>query len=157
MFGKKKKLEAERREEELRLQKQELERQQAQAAQQAQQQDDKIFCESELIDDDDDNTAAQPVNEDDNALPKEYEAIAYILKQEQGEDLVAEPVDNDEPVQSAQEPLRYRRKTAKFDARVRSAFPLCISERRACTPLEALRWDNRAGQVARAARRVKRY
>ena len=49
MFGKKKKLEAERREEELRLQKQELERQQAQAAQQVQQQDDKIFFESELI------------------------------------------------------------------------------------------------------------
>ena len=102
MFGKKKKLEAERREEELRLQKEELERQQVQAAQQAQQQEEKIFFESELIDDDDDNTAVQPVNEDDNALPKEYEAIAYILKQEQGEDLVAQPVD-DEPVQSAQE------------------------------------------------------
>lgn len=108
MFGKKKKLEAERREEELRLQKQELERQQAQAAQkaqvaqQAQRQEDKVFFESELINDDDDNTAAQTVNEDDNALPKEYEAIAYILKQEQGEDLVAQPVD-DEPVQSAQE------------------------------------------------------
>ena len=39
MFGKKKKLEAERREEELRLQKQELERQQAQAAQGAEAQD----------------------------------------------------------------------------------------------------------------------
>ena len=111
MFGKKKKLEAERREEELRLQKQELERQQAQAAQkaqvaqQAQRQEDKVFFESELINDDDDNTAAQTVNEDDNALPKEYEAIAYILKQEQGEDLVAQPVD-DEPVQSAQEPQK---------------------------------------------------
>lgn len=112
MFGKKKKLEAERREEELRLQKQELERQQAQAAQkaqvaqQAQRQEDKVFFESELINDDDDNTAAQTVNEDDNALPKEYEAIAYILKQEQGEDLVAEPVDDDKPVQSAQEPQK---------------------------------------------------
>lgn len=100
MFGKKKKLEAERREEELRLQKQELERQQA--AQQVQQQDEKIFFESELIDDDE-NTAAQPVSEDDNALPKEYEAIAYILKQESGDDLVAEPVDDDKPVQSAQD------------------------------------------------------
>lgn len=104
MFGKKKKLEAERREEELRLQKQELEKQQVPTVEQAQEPDDKIFFESELIDDDDENTAAQPSAEDDNALPKEYEAIAYILKQEQGEDLVAEPVDDDEPVQSAQEP-----------------------------------------------------
>lgn len=104
MFGKKKKLEAERREEELRLQKQELEKQQVPTVEQAQETDDKIFFESELIDDDDDNTAAQPSAEDDNALPKEYEAIAYILKQEQGDDLVAEPVGDDEPVQSAQEP-----------------------------------------------------
>ncbi len=104
MFGKKKKLEAERREEELRLQKQELEKQQVPTVEQAQEPDDKIFFESELIDDDDDDTAAQPSAEDDNALPKEYEAIAYILKQEQGEDLVAEPVGDDEPVQSAQEP-----------------------------------------------------
>lgn len=97
MFGKKKKkLEAERREEELRLQQQqELQKQQQEAAQK---QEDKIFLESELVDDD----------EDDNALPKEYEAIAYILKQEQGEDLVAEPVDDQSqseqvPVQSVEE------------------------------------------------------
>lgn len=97
MFGKKKKkLEAERREEELRLQQQqELQMQQQEAAQK---QEDKIFLESELVDDD----------EDDNALPKEYEAIAYILKQEQGEDLVAEPVDDQSqpeqaPVQSVEE------------------------------------------------------
>lgn len=106
MFGKKKKqLEAERREEELRLQQEELARQQA--AQQAQQvPDDKVFCECELIDD-----------EDDNALPKEYEAIAYILKQEQGDDLVAQPVDDepaqfeqvsDEGVEDAQEPQEAR-------------------------------------------------
>ncbi len=106
MFGKKKKqLEAERREEELRLQQEELARQlAAQQAQQAQQvPDDKVFCECELIDD-----------EDDNALPKEYEAIAYILKQEQGDDLVAQPVDDepaqfeqvsDEGVEDAQEPV----------------------------------------------------
>ena len=92
MFGKKKKkLEAERREEELRLQQQqELQKQQADQ-EAAKKQEDKIFLESELIDDD----------EDDNALPKEYEAIAYILKQEQGDDLVAQPVD-DEPAQSEQ-------------------------------------------------------
>lgn len=93
MFGKKKKkLEAERHEEELRLQQEQLKQQQT-AAQQAQKQEGKIFLESELIDDE----------EEDNALPKEYEAIAYILKQEQGEDLVAKPVD-DEPVQSEQKP-----------------------------------------------------
>ena len=93
MFGKKKKkLEAERHEEELRLQQEQLKQQQT-AAQQAQKQEGKIFLESELIDDE----------EEDNALPKEYEAIAYILKQEQGEDLVAQPVD-DEPVQSEQKP-----------------------------------------------------
>lgn len=92
MFGKKKKkLEAERREEELRLQQQqELQKQQADQ-EAAKKQEDKIFLESELIDDD----------EDDNALPKEYEAIAYILKQEQGDDLVAQPVD-DESAQSEQ-------------------------------------------------------
>lgn len=97
MFGKKKKkLEAERREEELRLQQQqELQKQQQEAAKK---QEDKIFLESELVDDD----------EDGNALPKEYEAIAYILKQEQGEDLVAEPVDDQSqpeqaPVQSVEE------------------------------------------------------
>lgn len=45
----------------------------------------KIYLESEIIDDD----------EDDNSLPKEYESIAYILKQETGEDLLAQPVDDD--------------------------------------------------------------
>ena len=93
MFGKQnKKLEAERQKEELRLQQEQLKQQQT-AAQQTQKQEDKIFLESELIDDE----------EEDNALPKEYEAIAYILKQEQGEDLVAQPVD-DEPVQPEQQP-----------------------------------------------------
>ncbi len=45
----------------------------------------KIFLESELIED------------DDIDLTQEYEAIAYILKQEQGEALHAEAVVDDEP------------------------------------------------------------
>lgn len=87
MFGKKKKqakLEQEQREKEQR----ELEAVNQQAAQQpteapVQENDGKIYLESEIIDD------------DDNSLPKEYESIAYILKQETGEDLMAQPVDDD--------------------------------------------------------------
>ncbi len=90
MFGKKKKqakLEQEQREKEQR----ELELAQQQAAQRAaeaakeEENNGKIYLESEIIDDD----------EDDNSLPKEYESIAYILKQETGEDLLAQPVDDD--------------------------------------------------------------
>ncbi len=43
----------------------------------------KIYFESEIIEDDDDS------------LPVEYESIAYILKQETGEDLLAQPVDDE--------------------------------------------------------------
>ncbi len=46
----------------------------------------KIFLESELIED------------DDVDFTQEYEAIAYILKQEQGEALHAEAVVDDEPL-----------------------------------------------------------
>lgn len=90
MFGKKKKqakLEQEQREKEQR----ELELAQQQAAQRAaeaakeEENNGKIYLESEIIDDD----------EDDNSLPKEYESIAYILKQETGEDLLAQPADDD--------------------------------------------------------------
>ena len=90
MFGKKKKqakLEQEQRERE----QHELELAQQQAAQRAEEaakeeeNNGKIYLESEIIDDD----------EDDNSLPKEYESIAYILKQETGEDLLAQPVDDD--------------------------------------------------------------
>ena len=90
MFGKKKKqakLEQEQREKE----QHELELAQQQAAQRAEEaakeeeNNGKIYLESEIIDDD----------EDDNSLPKEYESIAYILKQETGEDLLAQPVDDD--------------------------------------------------------------
>ena len=91
MFGKKKKLaklEQEKREQEQREAEQAL----ALAAQQAEKEepfqeenDGKIYVKSELVNDD-----------DDNALPKEYEAIAYILKQEEGDDLVAQPVDDDD-------------------------------------------------------------
>lgn len=89
MFGKKKKqakLEQEQRERE----QHELELAQQQAAQRAaeaakeEENNGKIYLESEIIDD-----------EDDNSLPKEYESIAYILKQETGEDLLAQPVDDD--------------------------------------------------------------
>ncbi len=89
MFGKKKKqaqLEQEQREREQR----ELELAQQQAVQKEaedvkeQENDGKIYLESEIIDDN-----------DDNSLPKEYESIAYILKQETGEDLLAQPLDDD--------------------------------------------------------------
>lgn len=79
MFGKKKKqaqLEVERREQEALLQQQ---------------------------------AAAQPIEEtpateqnlpvEDNSLPKEYESIAYILKQETGEDLMALPIDDSNDVE----------------------------------------------------------
>lgn len=36
--------------------------------------------------------------QDDNSLPKEYESIAYILKQELGEDLMALPVSEEDEV-----------------------------------------------------------
>ncbi len=82
MFGKKKKAETEVKQETV---------VQPQASQQTQpsadsqeKPEEKIFVESEIIND-----------EDENALPKEYESIAYILKQELGEDLVAQPVDDD--------------------------------------------------------------
>lgn len=52
--------------------------------------------------------SAQPVQEapiaepeavqEDNSLPKEYESIAYILKQETGEDLMALPVGEDDEI-----------------------------------------------------------
>ncbi len=54
----------------------------------------KIFLESELIED------------DDIDLTQEYEAIAYILKQEQGEALHADAVVDDEPaVEDAPAPV----------------------------------------------------
>lgn len=80
MFGKKKKqaqLEAERREQEALLEQQQV--------------------------------ATQPIAEtpateqnlpaEDNSLPKEYESIAYILKQETGEDLMALPIDDSNDVE----------------------------------------------------------
>lgn len=54
----------------------------------------KIFYESEIIEDD----------EEDTTLPKEYESIAYIIKQETGEDLLAQPVDDEKEEEPALEP-----------------------------------------------------
>ena len=90
MFGKKKK-QAKLEQEQCEREQHELELAQQQAAQRAEEaakeeeNNGKIYLESEIIDDD----------EDDNSLPKEYESIAYILKQETGEDLLAQPVDDD--------------------------------------------------------------
>lgn len=96
MFGKKKKqaqLEAEQaKAEALKLEEEKEESSELPLEQEEQPQEEKIFFESELIDDEEDN----------DALPKEYEAIAYILKQETGEDLVALPVD-DEPSEEIEE------------------------------------------------------
>ncbi len=96
MFGKKKKqaqLEAEQaKAEALKLEEEKEESSELPLEQDEQPQEEKIFFESELIDDEEDN----------DALPKEYEAIAYILKQETGEDLVALPVD-DEPSEEVEE------------------------------------------------------
>lgn len=86
MFGKKKKqaqLEAERQ-------------QQAQFEAERQQQEALKLQESA-------QPAQAPVVEaedvqDDNSLPKEYESIAYILKQEMGDDLMALPVGEEDEV-----------------------------------------------------------
>lgn len=53
--------------------------------------EEKVFVESELCDDDDFDST------------KEYEAIAYILKQEEGEALHAESLDDQAPTQQAVE------------------------------------------------------
>lgn len=81
MFGKKKKLaqlEAERQQQEALKQQEVLQTPPPQEPAE----EEKLFVQSETI-------------EDDDSLPEEYESIAYILKQELGEDLVAIPVEDE--------------------------------------------------------------
>lgn len=92
MFGKKKKLAKQQAElEAAQRAQEEQERLQREREQQMQQsslddliQENKVFVESELIDDDDVDST------------QEFEAIAYILKQEEGDALVAKSVDEPE-------------------------------------------------------------
>lgn len=88
MFGKKKKqaqLEAERAEQ----LKNETEPQQQHVADEKEPEEEKIFLESEIIED------------DDTAQEGELEAIAYGEKQDEGDDLVAVPVE--EPVEETEQ------------------------------------------------------
>lgn len=88
MFGKKKKqaqLEAERAEQ----LKNETEPQQQHVADEKEPEEEKIFLESEIIED------------DDTAQEGELEAIAYGEKQDEGDDLVAVPVE--EPVEEEEQ------------------------------------------------------